>query len=73
MCLVLLAAFVVRLSLWRPQTLGAVELEQLQSVGATDLQAIHLRDRAGVEPSSGMVDVLERPVGREQDVTRHTA
>ena len=52
------------------RTVRAVELEQLQRVGATDLRAVDLRDRAGVEPSGGVVDVLERPVGREQDVIR---
>src|SRR5580693_1904221 len=41
--------------------------EQPPRVLAPDLHPIILADRAGVEPIGGVVDVLERPVGREHD------
>src|SRR5262249_15374176 len=46
---------------------GSAQLEQLQRVGAADLAPVVLADRRGVEPLGGVVDVLERPVGGEQD------
>src|SRR5512138_2541842 len=45
----------------------SAQLEQPFGVAAADLQAVGLADRAGVEPDRRMVDVLERPVGREHD------
>src|SRR5579872_4985734 len=41
------------------------ELEQSPRVGAADLDAVVLADWARVEPERRMVDILERPVGRE--------
>src|SRR5271169_205560 len=43
------------------------ELEQPPRIGAADLDAVILADRAGVEPKGGVIDILERPVGREHD------
>src|SRR4051812_38706344 len=45
----------------------AFQLEQLERVGPPDLDSVFLADGRGVEPDGGMVDVLERPVGGEQD------
>src|SRR6185295_19274733 len=45
----------------------SVQPEEPLGVAAADLQAVGLADRAGVEPDCRMVDVLERPVGREHD------
>src|SRR5580658_10291143 len=41
--------------------------EQPPRILPTDLHPIVLADRAGIEPHRGVVDVLERPVGRKHD------
>ena len=41
--------------------------EQPPRILPADLHPIVLADRAGIEPHRGVVDVLERPVGREYD------
>src|ERR1051326_3507794 len=43
------------------------ELKQSPRIGAADLDAVVFADGAGVEPVGGVVDVFERPVGREHD------
>ena len=50
--------------------LAEIELEQVNGVAATDLQAIVLADARAVEPVRGMIDVFERPVDREQNAVR---
>jgi hypothetical protein len=41
--------------------------EQPPRILPSDLLPVVLADRAGIEPHRGVVDVLERPVGREHD------
>src|ERR1700689_2344481 len=43
------------------------EPEQPPRILPADLRPVILADRAGIEPDRGVVDVLERPVGREHD------
>ena len=46
------------------------QLEKLARVIAADLAPIRFADWADIEPSRRMIDVLERPVGREHDAVR---
>jgi len=43
------------------------ELEQGGRVKAPNLFPVNFAEARIVKPASGMIDVLERPVGREQD------
>ena len=47
-----------------------MELAQLQKclgVVPTDLLTVRFADRGAVEPLRGVIDILERPIRREQD------
>src|SRR5260370_2632222 len=53
---------------WRiPLEALEIEFEQLEGVGAPDLDAVGFADAGRIEPLGGVVDVLEAPVGRKQD------
>ena len=43
------------------------QLEQPHRVSATDLKTIWLADGAGIEPTRGVIDILERPVDGKHD------
>src|SRR4051812_1751886 len=53
--------------MWILRRVLLAEFEQAYRIGAADLFAIGLADARHVEPVGCVVDVLERPVGREQD------
>jgi hypothetical protein len=44
-----------------------VQIEELDSIGSPNLQAIRFADGGGVEPVRRMVDIFEGPVGGKQD------
>src|SRR5689334_24619388 len=44
-----------------------VELEQAGRIAPADLEPVILAEAGAVEPVGRMVDILERPVDREQD------
>src|SRR5262245_43755753 len=44
-----------------------IELEQAESIEAADLEPVGFADAGGVEPIRRVIDVLQRPIGREQD------
>ena len=49
---------------------GHVQLEQFDRIGPPDLEPVRRADGGDVEPFGRLVDILERPVGREQDAVR---
>ena len=57
--------FAAKISANAPSVIS--ELEQPLRIGAADLEPVVLADRAGIEPIGGVIDILERPVGREHD------